>query len=351
MDRLEAARSTLQAGRRLNEERGARWPLPTFEAILGLERFLAGQWDDALAELESCLALAGELGEENYTVNLANAIVALISFHRDDLNRAAAAERAANQDLQRRGAQFARWAVWPQALLQEASGQTAQALETLITPLQENARSGIVAEYPVMGPDLVRLAVAEGDIGLARRVAAAVADVSSRNDVAWLRGAALRCQGLADNDAETLAAAADAYAAATRPLELALASEDAAAAFVKRGDSERALPLLDRAIAIYEGIDADRDLARANAVLRRAGVRRGVRGPRNRPRFGWQSLTPSERTVVGLVADGLSNPQIGERLFISRRTVQTHLAHVFAKLGLSSRAQLAAQVARRREAG
>jgi DNA-binding CsgD family transcriptional regulator len=55
--------------------------------------------------------------------------------------------------------------------------------------------------------------------------------------------------------------------------------------------------------------------------------------------------------VAALVADGLSNPQIGERLFISRRTVQTHLAHVFAKLDISSRTQLAAQVARRREAG
>jgi DNA-binding NarL/FixJ family response regulator len=52
-----------------------------------------------------------------------------------------------------------------------------------------------------------------------------------------------------------------------------------------------------------------------------------------------------------LVADGLTNPQIGERLFISRRTVQTHLVHVFAKLGISSRTQLAAQVALRREAG
>lgn len=55
--------------------------------------------------------------------------------------------------------------------------------------------------------------------------------------------------------------------------------------------------------------------------------------------------------MADLVADGLSNPQIGERLFISRRTVQAHLAHMFAKLGISSRAQLAAQVARRHEAG
>jgi DNA-binding CsgD family transcriptional regulator len=52
--------------------------------------------------------------------------------------------------------------------------------------------------------------------------------------------------------------------------------------------------------------------------------------------------------VAGLVAEGLSNPQIGERLYISSRTVQTHLAHVFAKLDLSARAQLAAEVTRRR---
>jgi DNA-binding CsgD family transcriptional regulator len=82
-------------------------------------------------------------------------------------------------------------------------------------------------------------------------------------------------------------------------------------------------------------------------VLRLAGIRRGVRGPRRRPQFGWQSLTPTEHTVAALVAEGLSNPQIGERLFISRRTVQAHLVHVFAKLGISSRAQLAAQVAGR----
>jgi predicted ATPase/DNA-binding CsgD family transcriptional regulator len=351
LDRLEEARSALHTGRRISEERGERWSLPSFGVMLGFERFVAGQWDDALAELESSLELAGELGEENYSVNLAHAMMALISFHRDDLNRAAVAVRAAGHELAGRGAAFARWATWPHALLQEASGQPAQALETLAAPLRESARLRISAEYPVIGADLVRLAVAEGDISLARQVTAAVGEVAARNDLAWLRGAALRCHGLAESDAHALAAAAVAYAGASRPLELALASEDAAAAFVKQGDRGRARPLLEEAIAIYDRLDAYRDLARANALLRLAGVQRGVRGPRKRPQFGWESLTPTERTVVALVADGLTNPQIGERLFISRRTVQAHLAHVFAKLGISSRTQLAAQVALRREAG
>ena len=51
--------------------------------------------------------------------------------------------------------------------------------------------------------------------------------------------------------------------------------------------------------------------------------------------------------MVDLVVEGLTNPQIGERLYVSRRTVQTHLAHIFAKLQLSSRAQLAAEATRR----
>jgi DNA-binding CsgD family transcriptional regulator len=62
----------------------------------------------------------------------------------------------------------------------------------------------------------------------------------------------------------------------------------------------------------------------------------------------WDSLTRTERQVVDLVVEGLTTPQIGERLYISRRTVQTHLAHIFTKLGISSRAQLAAEATRRR---
>ena len=61
---------------------------------------------------------------------------------------------------------------------------------------------------------------------------------------------------------------------------------------------------------------------------------------------GWDALTRAECAVVALSAEGLTNREIGERLFVSRRTVQTHLSHVFAKLGISSRVTLAAAVAR-----
>ncbi|HEV2254605.1 MAG TPA: LuxR C-terminal-related transcriptional regulator [Streptosporangiaceae bacterium] len=74
---------------------------------------------------------------------------------------------------------------------------------------------------------------------------------------------------------------------------------------------------------------------------------RRARGERRRPSFGWDSLTPTELEVVRLAAAGLTNPAIGERLFISRGTVKTHLLHVFAKLGVHTRAELAAAAIRR----
>jgi DNA-binding CsgD family transcriptional regulator len=75
-------------------------------------------------------------------------------------------------------------------------------------------------------------------------------------------------------------------------------------------------------------------------------ARRG-RGRRQRPSSGWESLTPTELEVVKLVTEGLTNPQIAERLFISRKTVTTHLTHVFAKLGISTRAALSAEAVRK----
>ncbi|HEY4568085.1 MAG TPA: LuxR C-terminal-related transcriptional regulator, partial [Kribbella sp.] len=68
---------------------------------------------------------------------------------------------------------------------------------------------------------------------------------------------------------------------------------------------------------------------------------RRTRGARGRPSSGWASLTPTEEQVVALAVEGLSNPEIGERLFMSRGTVKTHLAHVYGKLGVANRTELA----------
>jgi ATP/maltotriose-dependent transcriptional regulator MalT len=100
-----------------------------------------------------------------------------------------------------------------------------------------------------------------------------------------------------------------------------------------RAKAEAALGAAGLATALAEG--ASLPLDEAVAQLQRG------RGPRNRPSFGWASLTPTERTVVELVSAGLSNDEIGGRMFVSTATVKTHLHHIFAKLGVANRRQLA----------
>jgi predicted ATPase/DNA-binding CsgD family transcriptional regulator len=76
-------------------------------------------------------------------------------------------------------------------------------------------------------------------------------------------------------------------------------------------------------------------------VRERVAYAQRARGKRGRPSSGWASLTPAEQDVVRLAADGLSNPDIGARLYMSRGTVKTHLSHVYAKLGVTNRTELA----------
>jgi DNA-binding CsgD family transcriptional regulator len=70
------------------------------------------------------------------------------------------------------------------------------------------------------------------------------------------------------------------------------------------------------------------------------------RGQRKRPASGWASLTPTERDIIRLASEGLGNRDIATRLFVSPRTAQTHLTHVYTKLGLTSRVQLVQEAAR-----
>jgi DNA-binding CsgD family transcriptional regulator len=89
--------------------------------------------------------------------------------------------------------------------------------------------------------------------------------------------------------------------------------------------------------ALDEAIERGSSMSLRDAVAYAARAR----GPRRRPNSGWESLTPTERSVVELAVEGLSNPEIASRLFMSRGTVKTHLAHVYAKLQVANRTELA----------
>jgi len=137
-------------------------------------------------------------------------------------------------------------------------------------------------------------------------------------------------------DAARLLAAAD----AARPPLLApglTANRDAAARAVTQA---RDILGDDR---FTQAWDQGHALALGDAVTYAA--RKG--GGRKRPATGWASLTPAELEVVRLVGEGLRNDAIARRLFIAPGTVKVHLSHVFGKLGITTRAELAAQAASR----
>lgn len=341
-DDFEAARSELDRGRELGEQAGVLWPLPTYHAYLGFERFLRGQWDDALPELEISVALIEDSGV-SFAAGTAHTAIALIALHRDDLSRAqralAAVEPTFVPRLARASLDRAR------ALVAEAQGDTDAARCLLADAWSDSVAEGMRVDYPRLAPDLVRLSLDGDRRPIAEDVTAVLAESDGSSVVASRRAALERCRGLLADDPRRLGAAAEQYARAGRVFDAAVTMQQAAAASARSGDIDRARTQFAQVRAELEALHADHDLRHLDAQLRAAGMPVGRRGSRSRPASGWASLTGTERAVADLVAEGLTNPQIGARLFVSRRTVQTHVSHIFTKLDLTSRAQLAAVVA------
>jgi DNA-binding CsgD family transcriptional regulator len=339
LDRFADAQTTIQHGRRGAEALGIADALPVFHYQLAYVNLLRGRLDDALAEL----ATRAQLAEETHVGwNLsADSVYALIALHRDDLaaaeRRVAAAEQEAAAGAPPFGLDLM---VLARALLLEAAGDAAPALAPLAATF-----AAAPTFQPAIGPDLARLAAAADEPEAAAGVPEALERIAGANPGARsLQAAALRARGLLERDPEALLSAHELMLGTGRALECARAAEDAAAAL--SGD-RRALDLLASARDAYERAGAIRDLARVDAAQRALGIRRGVGGPRRRPSSGWEALTETELKVVRLVAERLTNPEIAERMFISRRTVQTHVSHALAKLGVDSRRALAAEAARR----
>ena len=129
------------------------------------------------------------------------------------------------------------------------------------------------------------------------------------------------------------------FARAKLPLELARTRLEMARALAERSP-DVAVSEAKAALADFERLQAARHADAAGALLRSFGVpiRTGTKGV--------GALTKRETEVLGLIGAGLSNPEIGDRLYITRKTVEHHVGNVLSKLGLRNRAEAAAYATR-----
>lgn len=341
LDLLEQAAEAFEAGTRWAEAHGSVYWSWYRLGSAGVH-FLAGRWDDALAEIKAgldtveALGPARGLGSDRGLRSQA----ALLAAHRGDLDAAVGLLETVGSA--RRETFYGYLRLWGEALVREARDEPLAAADLLFEAWDKAGGLRLHRGLHYVCPDMARLAATLGDTGRARRLADDLEALTGPDPVPSMRATARLCRALADGDPELMRLAEEDYASAGRPLYQGYAAENASALFAREGRLPQARAALARAAELYEGLEARWDLARAEQRLRREGVRRSGQGARApRPKSGWAALTETERRIAALVAEGNSNPAIASRLFISRRTVQSHVSSILAKLDLTSRVELA----------
>ena len=232
--------------------------------------------------------------------------------------------------------------------LRVAQGRHAEALDDLLAagegwralgienPSVASWRTAAAAAHAALGHPQDAAALAAEQLALARKVGTPAT-----------LGAALRAHAAAEAGhagqsvaGESLAEAVSLLETTPARYELALALADLGAFLRRSGRRADARVPLRRALDLAQRTGAAPLADRARRELLAAGAR-----PRRTALTGPDALTSAERRVAGLAADGLSNRQIAQHLFITQPTVETHLRHAFQKLGIASRADLPAQLA------
>jgi DNA-binding CsgD family transcriptional regulator len=197
---------------------------------------------------------------------------------------------------------------------------------------------------------LVEAELQRGEIEAAAQAAEQLGALADRADSNGLRGEAALARARVRAGRGEHDAAVDAFEDAQqqlrdgeRPLLSGLVSLDLASTYAATGRASDAIAEARRALAIFERLGARSSRDRAIALLRRLGVATRPGGPTASAVL--ESLTPRECEVLALIGQGLSNVDIGARLYISPKTAEHHVGRILAKLGVRNRAEAAALAA------
>jgi DNA-binding CsgD family transcriptional regulator len=298
----------------------------------------AGRLDEALTQADSALIDVEDAGMPFPPGELME-VQAEVGLRRGDMTlvRAAANKIASMMALRGSYPQDG----WVLALAAQAEGRLEEAAAAMAEPVDALTAGHFYIGVPHYEPlpRLVSLALRAGDRAMAGVVASAAANLADRNPtVPGLTGAAAHASGLMEQSEPDLRRAVALLGGGPRPLAAAAAMEDLAGLLETDGDGSETIDLYQSAHDIYDRSGATRDLARVRTQLRRLGVVR--RQPTDKAAHGWGSLSRAELAVVQVIAEGVTSQAAAERLYLSVNTVNTHLRHVFAKLGVRSRAEL-----------
>jgi DNA-binding CsgD family transcriptional regulator len=318
------------------------WAYQMFETWHGRMLFRTGRLTESLAVLDGRYAL--EDGTHAASVLDVAGIVALgrLAIHTGDTRKARRLADIAEVMLERGTPAVRRHAGWLLALFAMAEGDADRARTWLRSPVAPDGRP-IVPRFPLdIGDEVVlaRIALASQDDEFVQLALSNSQRRAALNPgVASIAATAAHVRGLVARTCRDLREAVELFERTPRRLELAAALEDLGAEQTAN-HREVAIETLSRTLVLYTELGATWDARRVRSRLRELGVRRRLVAAEPETN-GWAALTSSELTVAHLVAEGLTNREVAERLFVSPHTVSSHLRHVFAKLGITSRVELA----------
>ena len=341
LDRYEEAFTAAREAQQIADRAGTVVQLGNAHSALGQLLFDTGQWDEALAEVQM---LQEDLKEPGAACS-DHGIAAVIYFHRGEVASARDHLAAAVPNAKRIGNRVIGSLALARSLDSEQAGAVPDALAVLTDGFAEHKDE--LEELEDLFADAVRLAMLAGDPGTARALTGHAEALATGSEVPHRQANARYCRGLLDHDAAELMWAADRYGEASRLLLRAKALEAAASEFIVINDRDKARGAFTKAVETYSALGAVTDVARLQTIFRAHGIRRGPHSKHRSARSGWDSLTPTEVKVALLVGDGLSNPEIAAKLFLSRRTVATHVSHILKKLSVHSRTDIAREAALR----